>query len=108
RTMAIGNPTLTGPLGLKWMEIGSQFTIYAIATIVPKRTTRIAGATGHSSFHRFAPPTSSLRTGECPLRATQLLVFSLETTSMSHFPLRYATKLGRRTRQFLVFSVNTS
>src|SRR6516162_368084 len=106
--MAIGNPTLTEPPGLKWMEIGSQFTIYATATIVPKPIIRIAGATGHSSFHRSAPPTSSLRTGEYPLPATQFLVFNLETTSMSHFPLRYATKLVRRTRQFLVFSVNTN
>src|SRR6516164_8124974 len=67
RTVAIGNPTLTEPLGLKWMEIRSQFTIYAIATIVAKLPTRIAGATGRSCSHRSAPLTFSLRTGEYPL-----------------------------------------
>ena len=45
--------------GLKWTEIGSQFTICATATIAPKPTTRIAGATGHSIFHRSGPPTYS-------------------------------------------------
>ena len=50
--MAIGNPTMLEQHGLKLTEIESPFTICATATTTPKPTTRTAGATGQSIFHR--------------------------------------------------------